>query len=118
MKFAIAAIVLFALIPPPPYPPLDPGVSTIGWENGIGADTVIVRLNRPDCPIAARGAPGDTGDPQQAITQVPQGPPFDPACLLRPGDRVVLERWKDGQKIDEIGPYIVPVRIFVPMVNR
>lgn len=118
MKYIIATLAILFLSAAPPLPPLEPGVSAIGWENSVGADTVVARINRADCPVAARGAPGDTGDPQQAITQIPSGPPFIPACLLRSGDHVTLERWKDGQKIDELGPYIVPVHIYAPMVSR
>lgn len=118
--------VLFILTqtqPAPPAPPgstLDPvnGVAWIGWENSIGADTAVVLLNRADCPVASRAAPEDTGDPAQANTQVPAGPPFDARCLLRPGDHVYLQRWRNGEHIDTLGPYFVPVRIWLPIVVR
>lgn len=118
-------VVLFILLqvqpasPPPFGSRLDPvnGIAWIGWENSVGADAVIATLDRADCPIAARGAPGDTGDPQQANTQVPSGPPFNEHCLLRPGDHVSLQRWRNGEHIDTIGPYYVPVRIWLPVVR-
>lgn len=126
MKYVIIAVAILMLATTQaqsyqePYPPLDPvaGVAMIGWENDIGADMVIVWIERDDCPIAAHGAPDDTGDPQQAITQVPAGPPFDERCLLRPGDHVYLQRWRDGEHIDTIGPYVVPVRVWLPVVVR
>lgn len=119
LLFAVLFI-LTSAPPPPPGSTLDPvnGVASIGWENSIGADVVVATLNRTDCPVAARGAPGDTGDPQQAITQVPSGPPFDEHCLLRPGDRIYLQRWRGGEHIDTLGPYNVPVRIWLPLVRR
>lgn len=121
MRYFIVALVLLIFTAPPPLVTIEPadGVFFIGWDNSrVHADTVIARLNRDDCPIAARAAPIDTGDPRQALTQVPEGPPFVSACLLRPGDNVMLERWRDGAKIDEIGPFVVPVRIYVPMINK
>lgn len=107
-------------VPPPPLGstlnPVD-GVGLIGWANDAQADTVIVVLDRDDCHVAAYGPPGDTGDPQQATTQIPSGPPFESACLLRPGDHAWLSLWRAGRHVETIGPYNVPVRIWLPMIQ-
>ncbi len=109
------------LIPPPSLGnTLDPvdGIVLIGWENGIEADAVVASLDRDDCRIATQGTIGDFGDPQQVITQVPSGPPFNPLCLLRPGDHVYIERWREGMHVDTIGPYNVPLRVWLPAVTE
>lgn len=120
MKYAvIAAVLLLATsvrAQTIPQLPLDPvnGVASIGFENTVGADTVVATLNRPDCPIAAR-ASLDTLPANQGFIQVPSG--LDTACLLRPGDRVSLQRYRDGVLVDTLGPYVVPVRLYFPIVK-
>lgn len=126
MKYAaiIVALVFVASAQAKPAPPLgstlDPidGVALIGWENEVGADAISVLLDRDDCRGPTPAPIGDSGDPQQGLVQVPAGPPFDPDCLLRPGDHVYLLRYRAGEYIDQIGPYVVPVRIWLPVVVR
>lgn len=117
MKYIVVfALLLAPLFPPPVVGTLDPGATQIGWENDVKADAVVVTLNRDDCPIAARATIDHPSDPQ-AITQVPDGPPFDEQCLLRPGDHVYVQRFRAGVLIDAIGPYVVPVRILLPAIH-
>lgn len=127
MKYAAVIIVAFVLAtsaqakPPPPLgDTIDPvdGVALIAWENEIGADAIAVLLDRRECHGPTPVPIEDSGDPQQGIVQVPTGPPFDPQCLLRDGDHVTLLRYKDGQYIDQIGPYVVPARVWLPVVMR
>ncbi len=126
-SFIIALVVLTTVIHATPIPPpplgrvLTPenGVAIIGWENDVQADVVGVRLDRApdDCPQPLLAAIDSPDDPQ-AIVQVPLGPPFEPRCLLRPGDRVYLLRYRAGRFTDEIGPYVVPARMWLPIVMR
>lgn len=115
----LLAILLLAQ-PLPPYPlgsTLDPvdGVAPIAYENSGGADTVIAVLDRADCRIPTLAAIADPSDPQ-AVVQVPFGPPYDARCLLRPGDHVHLLRYRQGQLVGEDGPYIVPVKVWLPRI--
>lgn len=127
MKYVMLVVIALLLatsasaqiIPPPPTGSLlDPvnGIALIGWENSIHADLVVAVLNRTDCLIATNEAVQNSGDPQQAITQVPAGPPFPTRCLLRPGDHVFLQRWRAGRHIDTIGPYAVPLHVWLPFI--
>ena len=125
MKYLIIIVALMlatsaqAQLTPPLGSTLDPvdGVALINWENNVGADTVMMLLGRDDCRGPAPATLLDSGDPQQGLVQVPAGPPFDPLCLLRPGDHVYLQRWRGGEYIDTIGPYNVPVRVWLPIVQ-
>ena len=127
MKRAIAILALLVLSTSmhaqPMYPllpgrTLDPvdGVTGIPWENGVGADTVVVLLERDDCRSPALAA--IDGPANQAFVQVPSGPPFDARCLLRVGDHVWLLRFRNGRYIDQLGPYVVPNRVWLPVVGR
>lgn len=119
MKLIIAiAVFLIAAIPPPPLGgTLDPvdGVALIGRKNDVQADTVVIALERDDC----RGPVLTAVDPlePQMVVQVPPGPPFDVRCLLTPGDHVYLLRYRDGLYIDAIGPYIVPIKVWLPILK-
>lgn len=116
----IAALLLTsaqAQIEPPHQVQVENGIAVFGWENSVGADTVVATLDRADCPIAARGAPGDTGDPQQAFTQIPQGPPYDERCRIRPYDRITLLLYRDDVYVGQLGPYIPRVRVYLPMMR-
>ena len=119
MKYAIiAALLIVATVQAQPSTPVAleavDGIATIAWSNEVGADTVIVVLSRPDCPVPTFGR--ISPNVAQQATQVPGS--IDERCLLRPGDRVSLVRYKDGVYIDTIGPWIVPVRIYAPLVGR
>lgn len=126
MNYVIVVVVFIVttLVQAQPLPStentLDPvnGVAMIAWENDVQADTIMALLARHDCRGPTLVAIKDSGDPQQGIVQVPAGPPFDPPCLLRPGDRVYLQRWRDGEYIDTIGPYSVPIRVWLPMIMQ
>lgn len=127
MKRAIAILAVLVLSasmhaqPISPFLPgrtLDPvdGVTGIAWQNGADVDMVVVLLERDDCRSPALATVD--GPANQAIVQVPDGPPFDPRCLLRTGDHVWLLRFRNGRYIDQLGPYVVPNRIWLPVVGR
>lgn len=122
MKRILFIIALFLLVtsaqatPPPPLgSTLEPGVVGIGWANDVQADTVVAILDRDDC----RGPAFAAVDPlqQQAHVQVPAGPPYDARCLLRPGDHVWLALFRAGRYVDQLGPYVVPIKVWFPMIG-
>lgn len=118
MKYAIIAAIALVLVPITPPPPLDttlePGRSAIGWENSVDADTVVVsNPANTACPEPTneRIIAHDT----QVSTWVPNND--DENCLLRPGDRIYLELYRAGELVGEIGPYLVPVRVWLPAIR-
>lgn len=103
---------MYPFLPGRTLDPVD-GVTGIAFESG-DADTVVVLLERDDCRSPALSA--IDGPANQAFVQVPSGPPFDPRCLLRVGDHVWLLRFRAGRYIDQLGPYVVPNRVWLPKV--
>lgn len=122
-RIVIAAIALLVLTtsmyaqPLPPYPygsTLEPGIAAIGWENSADADTVVaVNPGNTACLIPTMEQ--ITAHDRQVSTWVPNS--TDERCLLKPGDHIYLLRYRDGRYVDKIGPYIVPVRLWLPAVR-
>ena len=52
------------------------------------------------------------------LTQAPEGPPYEARCAIRPGDRLYLLRYRDRQFLGQAGPFVVPMRVWLPMVRR
>ena len=95
---------------------VEDGVAVFGWSNDVGADLIIVTLNRDDCAIVGHYAV-DPAQVQQVI-QVPR-PTDDAACKLRLADQITLLRYKVGfGYIDQLGPYVQRGRVLLPVVGR
>ena len=118
MKYLIIALLIIAAIPahaqdaPPAPVQVEDGIATFGWSNDIGADLVIVTLNRDDCAIVGRY---DVNPAQaQQVIQVPRATD-DPRCRIRYGDQITLLRYRNTVYIDKLGPYMGRVRVLMPM---
>lgn len=127
MKYAIA--VLLALVclsasaqPRPPSLPLwakvdiTNGTASIGINNAYEADTIAVLLDRDDCRSPALIAV-DPHEAQLAIL-VPSVENTNARCLLRAGDRLTMLHYRQGRYLGSIGPYVVPVYSWLPMVRQ
>ena len=92
------------------------GVAVIAWENTTGADSVVVANLDGACPYPVVM----TIDPtiQHVVTQVPEGPPFEQRCLLRPGDRLYMQRYLHNFFVDQEGPFVVARSTWLPVVGR
>ena len=92
------------------------GVAVIAWKNTTGADSVVVFNIDSDCPYPVVVAIDPTR--QFVTTQVPEGPPFEQRCLLRPGDRLYVQRYIHTFFVDQEGPFVVARRVWLPVVAR
>ena len=95
------------------------GVALLIWTNDVQADGIaVINLARTaeTCayPVVTAVDPGLTGQ----FTSIPEGPPYEERCLLRPGDRFYLQRYRNKHYTDQIGPFVVPVRVWLPGVVR
>ena len=109
----ILAIVL--ALAPPRLVEAPQGIAAIAWENTTGADTVVVANIDSTCPYPVVVAI----DPAQVsvLTQIPEGPPYEGRCLLRPGDRLYVQRYKDRFFADQEGPFVVARKLYLPAVG-
>lgn len=120
MRFSLALIFVALLgLAPAESPRLvvaTDGIANIAWENTTEADSVVVANVTSACPYPVV----KHIDPavQHVVTQVPEGPPYEGRCLLRPGDRLHLLRYRGGAYVDQEGPFIVAYRAWVPMVVK
>lgn len=118
MRFSIVLLVLafVASAQPPRLVIATQGITHIAWENTTEADSVVVANQTSDCPypVVKSIDPAE----QHVLTQVPEGPPYEGRCLLRPGDRLQLLRYRAGFYVDQEGPFIVAYRVWVPLVVR
>jgi len=119
MKLVFAVIFVLALARPArPVRLIDApdGITTIAWENTTGADSVVVANLDGACPYPVIVAI----DPARhdVLTQVPEGPPYEARCLLRPGDRLYVQRYLHSFFVDQEGPFVVAWRVWLPGVTR
>jgi hypothetical protein len=115
IRLLFALLLLGQPIPPHPYgSTLESGQAAIGWGNNVDADTVVVVNVKNSACLVPTMEPIDAHD-AQVSTWVPNS--TDPRCLLRPGDHVYLLRYRAGRYIDQIGPYIVPVKVWLPVIG-
>ena len=54
---------------------------------------------------------------QHISTQIPEGPPYEERCLLRPGDRLYVQRYLHSFFVDQAGPFVVARHVWLPMVG-
>ena len=119
MRYLFIALLLAVAIPAlaqdaPPAPiQAEDGVATFGWANDIGADLVIVTLNRSDCILRYDVDPTEV----QQIIQVPR-PTDDARCRLRLADQITLLRYRNTVFIDALGPYVQRGRVLLPLLIR
>lgn len=119
MNFALAAIIALAVAQPaPPARLVDApeGITVIAWENTTGADSVVVANLDSTCPYPVVIAI----DPAQryVFTQVPEGPPYEGRCLLKPGERLYMQRYLHNFFVDQEGPFVVAYQVWLPGVQR
>lgn len=107
----------------PPAPSTEPrlveapeGITVIAWENTTGADSVVVANLDSVCPYPVVMAI----DPAQrhVLTQVPEGPPYEGRCLLKPGERLYMQRYLHNFFVDQEGPFVVARHVWLPVVGR
>lgn len=120
----LLCVLSFAHVAPPDQPPVllvdaPGGITILIWTNDVEADSVVVaNISRTaeTCayPVVVAVDAGLTGQ----ATQVPEGPPYEERCLLRPGDRLYLQRYRNKFAIDQLGPFVVPVRVWLPRIER
>lgn len=118
MRIALA-IVLVAVLVQPAQPRLidaPQGVGLIAWENTTGANSVVVANLDSTCPYPVV----KPIDPAQihVRTQVPEGPPYEGRCLLRSGERLYVQRYKDNFFVDQEGPFVVSWQVWLPGVVK
>ena len=92
------------------------GVGVIAWENTTGADSVVVANLDSTCPYPVVMAI----DPAQVhvLTQVPEGPPYEDRCLLKPGERLYMQRYLHSFFVDQEGPFVVSWQVWLPGIGR
>lgn len=115
MKYVLALILLLAPAPPPRLIEIEPGLVVIVWTNTDANSVTIDDVDQPNCRIVAQYDGLFLGT---TITQVPQGPPYEARCSIGPGDRLYLLRYRDGFAVGQDGPFVVPTRVWLPMVGR
>lgn len=116
MKLILAIVFLLAASPPAPrLVPINDGVVVIVWENTAANSVVVDDIDNQDCRIVAVYEGLSLGT---TITQAPQGPPYETRCGIRPGDRLYLLQYRDRQLVGKDGPFIVPMRVWLPVVQR
>ena len=119
MTSMISLVLVFALLAQPaPARLVDApqGIGVIAWENTTGANSVVVFNIDSDCPYPVVVAI----DParQHVTTQIPEGPPYEGRCLLRSGERLYVQRYKDNFFLDQEGPFVVSWQVWLPEVRR
>jgi hypothetical protein len=115
MNLVLALVLLFAPAPPPRLVPIQNGIVVIVWEND-GADTVIVDdIDNEACRLVTEQNGLFLGT---VLTQAPQGPPYEARCAIEAGDRLYLLRYRDRAFLGQAGPFVVPMRVWLPMVRR
>jgi len=111
-------IVALLTTPAPPVRLVDApqGVGVIAWENTTGADSVVVANLDSTCPypVVQDIDPAE----QHVVTQVPEGPPYEERCLLQPGERLYMQRYKHNFFVDQEGPFVVSWRVWLPSIGR
>ncbi len=115
-KLAIVLALFLALpVPPPRLIDAPQGVGIIAWENTTGANSVVVANLDGACPYPVV----QVIDPAQAhvLTQIPEGPPYEERCLLKPGERLYMQRYKDGFFVDQEGPFVVSWQVWLPNIG-
>jgi hypothetical protein len=109
----ILAIIL--LLAPPRLVAIDDGLVVIVWQNDAADSVTVFNVDNTACPYPTIVGGLWLG---QVVTQVPAGPPYDQRCALRGGDRLYLLRYRERQYVGQDGPFVVPVRVWLPMVQQ
>lgn len=115
MRFVLALILLLAPAPPPRLVEIDDGLVVIVWTNTDANSVTIDDVDNEECRIVAQYDGLFLGT---NVTQVPQGPPYEERCGIKPGDRLYLLRYRDGHAVGQDGPFVVPVRVWLPIVRQ
>jgi len=113
MKFILAIILLFAPVPPR-LVAIDAGLVVIVWENTAADSVTVFNTTNEACPYPAIVDGLWLGT---TLTQVPAGPPYDQRCALKGGDRLYLLRYHDRQYVGQDGPFVVPARVWLPLIG-
>mgnify|MGYP001618132369 FL=1 len=92
------------------------GVTRINWTNYVQADSIAVaNLDNAICPYPVVVAVDPAIAAQSTI--VPEGPPHDTNCLLRPGDHLYLLWYRNKFQVGSVGPFVIPVRVWLPAIH-
>lgn len=115
MVLRVLVVLLSLAAPVPRLVDAPNGVGMIAWENTAGADLVVVANIDSVCPYPVVVAL----DPQvrHVVTQVPEGPPYEGRCLLRPGERLYVRRYRGGFFVDQEGPFVVSYQTWLPQIG-
>lgn len=114
MKYCILALILLFAPAPPRLVPITNSLVVIVWQNTDADSVTIDNIDNPDCRIVAQADGLFLGT---TLTQAPQGPPYEARCTIAAGDRLYLLRYQDGRYVGQAGPFVVPMRIWLPMVG-
>lgn len=114
MRLILALTLLLAPVPPPRLIPIDSGLVVIAWENADATSAIVDDIDNHDCRIVTVQEGLQLGT---VLTQAPEGPPYEARCGIRPGDRLYLLRYRDRQYVGQDGPFVVPTRVWLPMVQ-
>ncbi len=115
MNIILVFILLFAPAPPPRLVEIEPGLVVIVWTNIDANSVTIDDIDNEACRIVAQYDGLFLGT---VVTQVPQGPPYEARCGIKGGDRLYLLRYRDGFAVGQNGPFVVPVRLYLPMAGQ
>jgi hypothetical protein len=114
MRLILAIVLLLAPVPPR-LVAIDAGLVVIVWENADADSATVFNVDNTACPYPTIVDGLWLGT---TLTQVPEGPPYDARCALRGGDRLYLLRYRERVFVGQDGPFVVPVRVWLPVVQR
>lgn len=120
IKSAIALLFVFFLLgvgtpTPPRLVEVSPGLVIIVWENQDADMVQVFNVSNTVCPYPTIQSGLFLGT---VTTQVPEGPPYDEGCVLRPGDQLYLVRYRNTFFQGQDGPLIVPYHVYMPVVKQ